>query len=401
MSKKLLSASAALLAAVLAVAGNAGAVDKEKAVHTFGSKSPNGPIGGLVQDAAGNFYGVASDYSNCCGSVFELSPSGTGAYTFHLIYSFTGSGNDYRPTASLQIDAAGNLYGSTTGGNGEIYELSPNGTGEWTETVLAENFQSGGVSSMVRDASGNFFGTYASGGAFADGFVFEVTKSQGVWTFYDIWDFNGTDGSFPIGVAVDSAGNVYGVTNTGGTQNSQCDGGCGVVFELSPNGGLGSFTEQTLFNFDYANGTNPSAAPVLDAAGNIYGTAEGGGAGHNGVAFELVKNGSTWNYTVMHGFTNTSGDGRYPNAALTLAGGAVYGTTSEGGGSSNCTFGCGTTFELVPLNGKWKESILYDFTGKSDGEGPGPVFVDATGKVFGTAVGDGAGGGGVVYELLK
>jgi uncharacterized repeat protein (TIGR03803 family) len=140
---------------------------------------------------------------------------------------------------------------------------------------------------------------------------------------------NGTDGYEPYfgSLIFDAAGNLYGTTYAGGMY------GYGTAFELSPAAG-GSWTETVLYNFGNGTGAaqNPRAGLIFDAAGNLYGTTTGGGTSNSGTVFELTPTGGGgWTGQVLYSFGNTP-DGAYSNAGLIFdAAGNLYGTTELGG----------------------------------------------------------------------
>jgi len=114
-------------------------------------------------------------------------------------------------------------------------------------------------------------------------------------------------------------------------------------------------------------------------------------------------------FQVLYNFTGGS-DGYAPTSApVADQAGNLYGTTYFGGGSTTCGSGCGTVFKLsVPVrNGAWKETVLYRFTGGSDGALPyAGLVLDATGNLYGAAAAggtatcsDGSAGCGVIFEL--
>ena len=197
-----------------------------------------------------------------------------------------------------------------------------------------------------------------------------------------IFDLDGGDGNGPFaGVIFDSSGNMYGTAAYGGSR------GNGTVFELSRTGN--GIQHAVLHNFAGGSDGSQSRAPlVMDSAGNLYGTTLHGGSANKGVVFELTPGNGTWTETVLHSFTGAP-DGAKPYAGLLIgAGGALFGTTSGGGAK-----GRGTIFELAPSSGGWTESVLYSFTGKSDGASPrSGLIADAGGNLYGTTAGGGVAG---------
>jgi uncharacterized repeat protein (TIGR03803 family) len=327
----------------------------ETVLYTFGGL-PDGaePWAGLIFDAAGNLYGTTSQGGNYLyGTVFELMPNGSGGWTETVLHSF-GSGTDgYQPlNGSLMFDAAGNLYGTTqeggTAGGGTVFELTPNGSGGWTETVL-HSFGSGTdgrfpLAGLIFDAAGDLYGTTELGGNSNAGTVFELTPNGGGgWTETVLHRFgNGTDGAEPwAGLIFDARGNLYGTTFQGGNYLG------GTVFELTPNGS-GGWAETVLHSFGKGtDGYQPTyGSLIFDAAGNLYGTTQLGGSSNSGTVFELTPDGSGgWAETLLDSFDATDGQ-RFPWAGLIFdAAGNLYGTTYGGG-----TYGHGTVFELTPIH---------------------------------------------------
>lgn len=216
--------------------------------------------------------------------------------------------------------------------------------------------------------------------------------------------YQSTKGANPnAGLIRDAAGNLYGTTMLGGAFNR------GTVFELSPKAG-GGWTDKVLHSFkgqQKGDGTDPWGALIFDRAGNLYGTASGGGTCGWGIAFELVAqtNGS-WKEEVLHSF-GCGSDGAEPLTGLTLdAAGNLYGTTYYGG-SSSCNdgygTGCGVVFELTPqAGGGWSETVLYNFSASGgDGNYPeGNVIVDSAGHLYGSTSAGGTYTFGTAFELL-
>ncbi len=387
------------------------AADRQNLIYNFNQNSGGyGPGGTLVMDSTGNFYGAASEGNLsgfCCGTIFELSPKPGGGLAYSVLYTFSGVGNDALPNGSLVRDAAGNFYGTAISfGNGEVFELSPDGAGGFSETVLYTLVSNDGTgpSPVVLDAAGNLYGTGHFGGAHDLGYVFEVSPNPGgEWTFQHIHDFGGLDGSYPSGgVIVDALGSLYGTTGEGGN-SSNCSSGCGVVFKLSQNSG--KWTEKVIHEFNGANGADSQGPLMMDAGGNLYGSAARGGPDRYGVIFELKPTSGRWQSSILHSFTDADGDGAAPNSALVLRNGNLYGTTGSGGGGlGDCVSfgdaGCGAVFELSPSGNGWKETVLFDFDGGTDGAFPDGVIFNSDGRAFGVAEGGGSSNSGVVYELV-
>lgn len=273
------------------------------------------PFAGLVFDASGNLYGATSyGGANNLGVIFELSPDTTGPWKEKILHSFSGPDGSI-PYNTLTIDRAGNLYGVTRGGGitntstctsygcGVVLELSPTASGRWNEHVLYSftNTTDGAYpfGALAFDSSGNLYGTGGGGNStgcsgYPCGVVFELSHGKtGGWTEQVLYNFQGgSDGEYPgAGVVFDSAGNLYGTTPEGGVGGC-IFGSCGTVFELSPSSG-GDWTEQVLYRFTGStDGCLPSAGVILDSSGNVYSTAVLSGlscqeGGNSGNVFEL------------------------------------------------------------------------------------------------------------------
>ena len=390
------------------------AAGKEKVLYSFKYGGTDGiyPQGGLIFDAAGNLYGTTTygGGSECstgtCGAVFELSPSGNGTWTETLLHRFSNDGADGQlPYASLVLDAAGNLYGTTIGGGvyggGTVFQLAPGANGSWKEKVL-HSFNGtdgwGPVASLVLDATGNLYSTTGGGGAYGDGVAFRLTpNSDGSWKEKVLHNFNGTDGWGPAASLIfDAAGNLYGATTYGGS--SGCSAGCGTVFELT-SGASGKWNEKVLHMFEGngRDGYRPSVV-IFDSAGNLYGTTGEGGAYGYGTVFQLApgtKGG--WTEKLLRSFHHR----RYPVAGLIFdAAGNLYGTTIQGGGSGCLDQGCGTVFRFAPeIAGKWTYKVLFSFNGENGWLPLDSLILDAAGNLYGTTEFGGTDGAGTVFEL--
>ena len=210
-------------------------------LHSFGNLTDGrAPTSGIVRDSAGNIYGTAllggtGTLQQChgtCGIVYQLVPSG-GGWVENVLLNFDYS-NGQHPYGNLIIDGSGSLYGTTVlggpNGGGVVYKLAPSGGG-FTYSLLYAFSSCGSQGGLAMDAAGNLFGVCSGGGAFQDGWIFELTNCDQACQLVDLHDFNGDDGMTPYGGPVlDASGNLYGTTAAGGTG---CSGGCGVVWELA------------------------------------------------------------------------------------------------------------------------------------------------------------------------
>jgi len=380
------------------------------------------PIGPVIFDSAGNLYGTTlgggsttCPFSGGCGVVFELSPPGTG-WTETVLHAFclnfTGECTDgVIPGGVLVMDATGNLYPtndtgvlklsqssgvwtiqlisfghvepanphpglvmdssgnifvlapSPTPGEQSLFELSPNGKGGWTTTaVYSFKGQGGYWSPLIMDQAGNFYVEWQGEGKEAPGTVYKLSPGTSGWTnkalFTFDYDNSALDGFSPSGgLVLDPSGKLYGTTSQGGTY------GLGTVFELVPVG-LGNYDEKVLWSFNGTDGSQPTDSPILDSAGNLYGTTFEGGSTGNGVVFEVTPaptaptvtaitssmNPSTYNIGVT--FTATvapgSGTGSIPVGTVTFMDGATVLSTkavSNGTASFKANY---ATYTLPP-----------------------------------------------------
>lgn len=432
----------AMIAFLLTHAATA-AAQTETVLYTFTGTSDGAVPQGLVADAQGNLYGAnalgGSFAGNCqfsgCGNVFKLSPNLSGGWTETVLYTFTGGSDGAIPESALTFDSAGNLYGSTAAGGylgnsncglvvagcGVVYKLSPNSGGTYSESVLHtfRGLQDGYLpqTGMVFDASGNLYGTANLGGGHFVGNVFQLSPNgTGGWNFKNIHSFtNGTDGGRPLGFAIDASGNLFASTTQGGS--TSCSGGCGSLFELSPNGAGGWVSHIVHVFAGRQDGAVPAGISV-GPGGNLLGVTLFGG--HNadclhqatfpgcGVVFEMSPvSGGGWKDQTIYAFTGSS-DGAFPGGAPAIdSSGNVYGTSNATNGG--CPAICGAVYKVSPVAGGWSETTLYTFTGSTDGSEPtyDGVVLDASGNIFGTTAqgGDssctlnGPPGCGVAFEI--
>lgn len=398
---------------------------RESALHQFaGASDGSEPFGALVMDSHGNLYGTtrgggaSSPFCGTnCGTVFELSRSGTG-WAKTTLYQFTGGNDGYGPEAGLVLDKAGNLYGTTYFGGGKnsagiVFELKHT-AGGWHEQII-HRFNTigdggGSEAAMVFDGLGNLIGTTLTT-------VFKLSPGPDGWTETVLHTFDGSgDGNYLLSaVTLDDAGNIYGTAAEGGTTTGCVFSfGCGMVFELSPNSD-GSWSETVLHYFDGnpveggADGAFPWTTPIFDSQGNLYGaTAYGGDCGcvsiGYGMVYELTPNGDgTWTESDVYEFKAGPSDGDTPIGNIVFdKSGNIFGTTAGGGngGFHLCNGAyCGTIFELSPVSGGWTETVLFNFA-YWNGAYPSGVIIDSEGALYGTAEGDEINNFGTVFEFL-
>jgi uncharacterized repeat protein (TIGR03803 family) len=417
--KKFLAAASAALTIIVVIfmlTPGTWAQSKGKTLYEFtGGTDGSQPFAGVVFDQAGNLYGTTYyGGTSQIGTVFELSPKAGEGWKEKVLYDFTGSDGAY-PLAGVVFDQAGSLYGTTQQGGdggqgpGNAFMLAPKSRGTWAESVLF-GFCLGNACSygdiigagLIFDEAGNLYGTTQLGGdlscynGYGCGVVFQLTPNpEGSWTENVLYSFTGgADGGYPVaGLIFDTAGNLYGTAPGGGVN------GDGVVFELTPNPG-GPWTESVLYSFcslaNCADGSGPSAGLIFDSTGRIYGTAPGGGAYGSGVVFKLTPNpDGSWKEKLLHQFTGGK-DGGGPGGSLIFdKAGNLYGAASNGGAGSY-----GVVFKLAPNpKGGWNETVLDAFGDHPGAYPTGSLVFDAAGNLYGTTSGDRATTFGTVFEI--
>jgi uncharacterized repeat protein (TIGR03803 family) len=269
---------------------------EETDLHVFTGEGGDGFLSraGVVIDKHGNLFGTtimggaSGSGLSGYGTVYKVDPSGKET----VLYSFTGQADGGYPYASLALDTKGNLYGTTYEG-GDLSCQPPYGCGTvfkvdatGHETVLYSftgaypDYGISPVGGLVRDKSGNLYGTTSYGGtASYHGNVFRLSPDGAITSLYSFTGSNG-DGEWPwSNLTLDNKGNLYGATNYGGSPN--CDFGCGVIFKVSPDG-----TGSVLFSFTGSgSGFDPSA--LVRHGGHLYGTTSNGGAFNVGTIFRV------------------------------------------------------------------------------------------------------------------
>lgn len=388
----------AMLLAAMVVIGMIASVSganatRLKVLYSFPGGSAGALPGVSFRDRSGNLYG-ATGYGGTacdCGTVFKLATDGTET----VLYAFAGGTDGTYPSGVIR-DGQGNLYGTTyeggstgCGGNGcgTVFKIAPDGSKATLHTFAGGT--DGANPTGVIKVGKYFYGTTAQGGVkncgpYNCGTVFRLDRDGKERILHRF--AGGSDGSDPVGLIVDSAGNLYGVTILGG--GSGCSGsGCGTVFKLLPDG-----TEAVLHAFVAgSDGSGPDSELTLDASGNLYGTTALGGSNNCqgygcGTVYKVGANGRE---QVLYAFQGT-GDGSWPWGNLILDGaGNLYGVTDVG---------AGVVFRLAADG---TESVLHSFTGGNDGDQPNGLVADNRGNLYGTALYGGADGEGNVFKLKE
>lgn len=329
------------------------------------------PESGLILGTDGNFYGTTSvggeDFGT--GTVFKITPSGT----LTTLHTFQGD-DGIIPVGALVQASDGNFYGTTGGGGifgncllgcGTVFKMAPDGTLTTLHDFCSQPNCTDGAGpngGLVQGTDGNLYGTTVNGGSRTScsslgcGTVFQITLEGTLTTLYSFCSqLYCTDGDLPeAGLIQATDGSFYGTTLGGGNTSGDCNFyftyGCGTVFKITAGGKL-----TTLHAFDYSDGAAPNAALMQAIDGNFYGTAEAGGENCSGspgcgTVFRITPVGAL---TTLHSFCSQANcaDGSYPYGGLVQAPNRyLYGTTSEGGTSTNCSNGCGTVFSVLPVN---------------------------------------------------
>jgi uncharacterized repeat protein (TIGR03803 family) len=408
VANKVLAVVTVALVMALMLAPDAWAASTQKVLYSFtGGSDGNQPMQGLIFDQAGNLYGatwLGGDYGY--GAVFQLTPNLDGSWSENVLYSFTGGSDGANPEwGGLALDAANNLYGTTNQGGeygvGNVFELSPNSDGTWTQSVLHQfTGKSDGGNPMTTplfDQAGNLYAAATGYGAYGCGAAFKMTpSSNNQWT-YRVIQQGGTPACWPwAGLTPDGAGGFYGTTRDGGYWCQQ-GSNCGNVFQLTPTSD-GKWTHKLLHRFTGGKaGSDPATnSLVLDRQGNLYGALEGGAYGY-GLLYRLAPSvgGKGVTYQVLYRFKGLQ-DGSNPGGGMVFdAAGNLYGPTLYGG-----AYGYGVVFKLTPnQDGSWTESVIHNFSG-TDGANPARALIsDPAGNFYGITTFGGAYGAGTVYEI--
>lgn len=370
-------------------------------LHKFHGTDGSEPFGPLVADSAGNLYGETLIGGSGAGVVFELSPRGT-HWKETVLENFIWA-DGANPLGGLTIDDDGNLYGTTfsgtSGGNGGVFELSPHSGGKWSfaQIFSFDSSSHGGAnpySGVLRDESGNLYGTTYYGGEHCCGVVFELSPTRDAgWMESVLHSFHDKpDGAYPAAALVrDEAGNLYGTTTRGG--KGHCgDGegdpsGCGTVFAITPS--HRGFRETSLHDFQRDEQNMPFAPLTIGPDGAFYGTASYD-------VFVVRQQGGIWQKQTIYEFREGIA-GTITSSGVTFdSAGNLYGTTASSGLN-----GFSTVYELSPpahKNGKWTRTTLARFGHGFGGSQPrGGILIGSEGTLYGAADGE----PGYIFAIIR
>ena len=312
--------------------------------------------------------------------------------------------NGAQPVAGLIADAAGDLFGTTQAGGtnnrGTVFEIEKTASGYASTPTVLFNFDTthGALpqAGLIADAAGDLFGTTQAGGTNNRGTVFEIVKTASGYanTPTVLFNFDTTHGAQPVaGLIADAAGNLFGTAAAGGSAN------LGTVFEIVKTASGYASTPTVLFNFDTTHGAQPVAGLIADAAGDLFGTTRAGGTNDRGTVFEIVKTASGYAYTPTVLFNFDTTHGALPQAGLLAdVAGDLFGTTVAGGTNNR-----GTVFEIVKTASGYSNTptVLFNFDTTHGALPQAGLLADVAGDLFGTTVAGGATNRGTVFEIVK
>ncbi len=379
-------------------------------IHDFNGTDGSGPSGVAI-DRAGNLYGPTQwDGGSGAGTVYELAQRAS-SWVFSTLYNFLGGANGSSPSGVI-VGPNDNLYGAANGGIqncnsgycGFIFGLRPGPTPclsrscGWTNNVLyrftgtTDAYQGG---SLASDQAGNLYGVSGSGGAQQYGAIFELSPSPGGWVENILYSFpGGASGGGPKVVIVGNDGDLYGLTGWGGAN------GAGVVFQLTPSGS--GWTENVIYNFTGTSYYPPPAILLQDSSGNFFGV-------YNFTTccadvfsgiFMLTPSNGQWTYTqIWQADTEDYDLEIVPNLTLD-ASGNLWGTIeASSGGCMGGAVDYALIFELARTEGGWQFSTPIDWGYTDWGEPGGALAMDAHGNLYGTSEYCGAYAQGAVWKF--
>lgn len=323
-----------------------------------------------------------------CFALTWLVTNSTAWADYGLLHEFSGDSADGGRPIDLISDGStlfGLAYRNGPGGEGVAFSIAPDGT---NYSLLHSFSGADGDEPWELAVSGStLYGVTRTGGSSNRGTIFSMGTDGSNFTLLHEFAGGSADGDRPHGISIDGS-KLYGTTFYGG------DNDLGTVFSLDTDGS--NFT--LLHEFSGSDGSNPTAG-LLPHGSKLYGTASDGGASSAGVLFSIDTDGS--GFGLLHEFAGAGSDGGSPNAGVILDGSTLYGTTRIGGqfaGLPTCGGGCGTVYS-VGLDGS-NFGLLHEFSGTTaDGKYPFSELVLRGSTLFGTTADDSGNGFGSIFSI--
>ena len=412
-----------LILGVLACCTSSLYADGFKVLHTFqGTQGdgynpfaiptvgPNGILYGTTWEG-GNLNCIGSYFGQGCGEVYEIVPPTRpgGEWAYAPIYEFTGGNDGGFPISALTLDSSGRLYGVTDTDNDfgqalSLFQLTavpvPNLPGNqiafWTYKDLYDFTDGYGPSTpLLIDSAGALYGVGQSSPGYYGAVLQFAPTQNGPWTQNFVHQFtDGSDGSGPNAIVMDSNGTIYGTAVDGGIVTQNCPYGCGTVFQLVPDQGTWSFS--VIYSFTGMPDDSPGNL-TQDASGNLYGLALNGQPGTGSIeVFELTSQNGIWTETIPYVFNPNLWCGYGPEYLTAAPDGTLFGTTD-----GDQDFFAGALFQVSPpaAGGKWTLSTLRNFNNSGPDGLPSGVVVGGDGALYGALDGSWGNDGGDVYRV--
>ncbi|HEX3574916.1 MAG TPA: choice-of-anchor tandem repeat GloVer-containing protein [Rhodopila sp.] len=341
-------------------------------LFNFDGASGSLPFGGLVEDAAGNFYGATySGGAQDDGVIYEISAV---THDFTVLASFNGTSQGSGPIGTLSVDAAGNLYGET---ENSIFELANGSRSITTLATLPSYVYPSG--SLVVSAQGTIYGTTANGGEFGQGSIFAIAPGQKSVT--TLASFNGYDGTHPYaGLTIDAAGDLFGSA----PGNTDIGAPAGIYYELP----AGSDSIQTVATFNFGSYGSLGGPLVADSKGDLYGTTLN-------TVFEIAA--GTQTPRTIATLDPNEGQGLGLGNLIVDGAGDVFGMAEGYDTSPNGQLVDGVVYEVKAGSGT--AINIATFTGANGSGSDTQLVADAAGNLFGVSTSGGTNSDGTVFEI--
>jgi uncharacterized repeat protein (TIGR03803 family) len=345
-------------------------------LHHFDGRHGATPIGDLAVDAAGNVYGTTSEGGRFDhGTIFQVAQG-----DFRTIHNFRGGNDGAAPVGGLLIGMDGNLYGTTSAGGpadaGTVFEMDA--TGRYHVVAALDGAAQGAnvQAGLAQDAGGLLYGAAMQGGdpQYHFGTVFKVDPASGTLT--TLHTFNGDDGAFPMATPLIANGLLRG-TGWGGT-----------VYAMGMDG-----TNFARIGYGVNDDGLFAAGQTADASGNFWGVAMAGYEGDEGDLWQIDAN---QNFSYVFSFDDQDNHtGANPTGTMVVGNdGRLYGTTRRGGPGS-CR--CGTVFAYDSATGILETIHAFTF---ADGAEPWAGLIkDAAGNLYGVTQEGGKHGKGTLFRV--